>query len=52
MPGGVEDFLVEVQAVDAYLVLFSLVSGVHFARLKNRLRFDNILRRLHRDIFL
>lgn len=47
-----EDFLVEVQAIDADLVLFSLISGVHFARLQDRLRLDDVLRRLHRDVLL
>lgn len=52
MPGGVEDFLVEVQTVDAYLVFFSLVPGVHFARLEDRLRLDDVLRRLHCHVLL
>lgn len=52
MPSGVEDFLVEVEAVHAYLVLFSLVTRVHFARLEDRFRLDDVLRRLHRDILL
>jgi hypothetical protein len=50
MPSGVEDFLVEVEAVDAYLVLFSLVPRVNFARLQDRLRLDDVLRRLHRHV--
>lgn len=52
MPGCVQDFLIEVEAVDAYLVLFSLVARVHFARLQDRFRFDDILRRFHRDVLL
>lgn len=50
MPGGVQDFLVKVQTVDADLVLFALAAGADFARLQHHFRLDDVARRLQRQI--
>lgn len=52
MPGGVQYLLVEVKAVYTDLVLFSLATRTHFARLQDSFRLDNVARRLHSDVLL
>lgn len=50
MPGGVQNFLVEVQAVDADLVLSPLGGGAHLARLQYCSWLGDLLGRLQRNI--
>lgn len=52
VPGGVQDLLIEVEAVDADLVLFPLAAAAHLARLEYRLRLGDFARRLQRDLAL
>lgn len=52
VPGRVQDLLVEVQAVDADLVLLPLAAGAHLARLQHRARFVVLPGRLQGDVSL
>lgn len=52
VPGGVQDLLVEVQAVHADLVLAALAANAHFARLENGPRLAVLARGLQRHVAL
>lgn len=52
MPGGVEDFLAEVQAVNADLVFATFTTDAHLAGFQDRPRFAVLPRRLQRHVAL
>ena len=52
MPGGVQDLLVEVEAVHAHLVLFPLAAGANLLGLERRLGPGDVARRLERHVAL
>ena len=50
MPGGMEDFFVEVEAIDGNLVLFPFVRHADFARFQNLSRTHVLPRSLERRL--
>lgn len=42
MPGRVQDLLIEIEAIDADLVLFPFAAGANFTRLQYRFRLDDV----------